>query len=91
MELDYHEEGVLLVKLSVALVPERKLKVMERAEMMLETGFELVLVKAVSSAGLTAAAAAGCWKVGSFQIEAQVDWAESAVTATKLVVPKDLA
>jgi hypothetical protein len=40
--MDYHEEGVLLVKLSPDLVPERELMVMEKAEMMLETGFELV-------------------------------------------------
>ena len=59
-ELDYHEECVRLVKLSLDLVLGRVLSVMERTEMMLETGSETVLWKVVSSAGSVAAAAAGC-------------------------------
>jgi hypothetical protein len=44
----------------------------------------------VSSAGFVAAAA-GCWKVGSLQVGTQVGWAGTAVTATMVVVRKELA
>lgn len=57
-QIHYHEEYDLLVHLLLDLVSEMELMEMERPERMLETGFELVLEKAVSLAG--SVVAAGC-------------------------------
>lgn len=59
--IEYREECVLQVESSPELVSEMELMMKEMAETMLETDFELALVKAVSSAGFVAAAA-GRWK-----------------------------